>query len=47
MSRQRRDAYFALKVLRKSEIVKLKQVQHIESERAILSRIEHPFIVNL
>lgn len=47
MSRQKREAYFALKVLRKSEIVKLKQVQHIESERAILNDIEHPFVVNM
>lgn len=39
--------YYALKVLKKAEIVKLKQVEHTNSERAILSRVQHPFIVNL
>lgn len=39
--------HFAMKVLRKSEIVRLKQVEHINSERAILDRIRHPFIVEL
>ncbi|KAI8069786.1 camp-dependent protein kinase 6 [Gilbertella persicaria] len=39
--------YYALKVLKKAEIVKLKQVEHTNNERAILSSIQHPFIVNL
>lgn len=39
--------HFAMKVLRKTEIVRLKQVEHINSERAILERIRHPFIVEL
>ncbi|KAH8117233.1 AGC/PKA protein kinase [Phellopilus nigrolimitatus] len=39
--------YFALKVLRKSEIVRLRQVEHVAAERYILSRIRHPFIVDL
>jgi hypothetical protein len=39
--------YFALKMLKKSEIIRLKQVEHIKAEKAILSRIAHPFIVNL
>ena len=39
--------HFAMKVLRKSEIVRLKQVEHINSERAILERVRHPFIVEL
>lgn len=38
---------FALKMLKKSEIIRLKQVEHIKAEKAILSRISHPFIVNL
>lgn len=41
------NRYYALKVLKKAEIVKLKQVEHTNSERAILSSIQHPFIVNL
>ncbi|TRM62729.1 putative cyclic AMP-dependent protein kinase catalytic subunit [Schizophyllum amplum] len=39
--------YFAIKVLRKSEIVRLRQVEHVNAERYILSRIQHPFIVEL
>ena len=38
---------FALKVLRKTEIVRLRQVEHVNAERYILSRIRHPFIVDL
>lgn len=39
--------HFAMKVLKKSEVVRLKQVEHVNSERNILSRIRHPFIVDL
>lgn len=41
------NRYYALKVLKKAEIVKLKQVEHTNNERAILISIQHPFIVNL
>ena len=37
----------ALKCLKKSEIIRLKQTEHIKSEKNILERINHPFIVNL
>lgn len=39
--------YYALKILKKSEIIRLKQVQHIQSEVTLLKLISHPFIVNL
>jgi hypothetical protein len=39
--------FFALKVLRKTEIVKLRQVEHVNAERYILSRTRHPFVVDL
>ncbi|WWC91546.1 uncharacterized protein L201_006492 [Kwoniella dendrophila CBS 6074] len=39
--------HFAMKVLKKSEIVRLKQVEHINSERSILEKIRHPFVVEL
>ena len=39
--------YFALKALKKSEVIRLKQVEHIRSEKDILSRIDHAFIVHL
>jgi len=41
------DNFFAMKVMKKSEIVRLKQVEHINSEKNIISRIKHPFIVNM
>ena len=37
----------ALKCLKKSEIIRLKQIEHVKSEKSILERINHPFIVNL
>lgn len=39
--------YYAMKKLRKSEIVRLRQVEHTNAERHLLSQIDHPFIVRL
>ena len=39
--------FYALKALKKSEVIRLKQVEHIRSEKDILSRIDHSFIVHL
>ncbi|KAJ1885884.1 cAMP-dependent protein kinase catalytic subunit, partial [Kickxella alabastrina] len=39
--------FFAMKVLRKSQVVKLKQVEHINNEKNILEAARHPFIVRL
>ena len=36
-----------MKVLKKAEVVRLKQVEHINSEKQILSQVHFPFIVNL
>ena len=36
-----------MKILKKAEILRLKQVDHVISEFAILCRAQHPFIVNL
>eukprot|EP00921_Rhytidocystis_pertsovi_P004602 GHVQ01007980.1.p1 GENE.GHVQ01007980.1~~GHVQ01007980.1.p1 ORF type:complete len:1113 (+),score=175.81 GHVQ01007980.1:419-3757(+) len=41
------DIPLALKILSKSEVMRLKQVDHVKSEKKILMRIEHPFIVSL
>lgn len=41
------DQYYALKMLKKSDIIRLKQVDHIKSEVQLLLMIMHPFIVNL
>mmetsp|Transcript_73428 Transcript_73428/g.153268 ORF Transcript_73428/g.153268 Transcript_73428/m.153268 type:complete len:348 (+) Transcript_73428:197-1240(+) len=39
--------HFALKVLKKSEVIRLKQVEHVMSEKKILCQLNHPFIVRL
>lgn len=38
---------YAMKVLRKDAIIARKQVAHTRAEKAILQKIQHPFIVNL
>jgi len=37
--------FFALKIMKKTEVVRLKQVDHIKNEKAILQEINHPYIV--
>lgn len=46
---KRRDdePYYALKVMRASEMIRLRQVDHVLNERAILSKIDHSFIARL
>lgn len=39
--------YFALKMLPITEVVRLKQVEHVKSEKEILLAVKHPFIVRL
>ncbi|OMJ21992.1 cAMP-dependent protein kinase catalytic subunit PRKX [Smittium culicis] len=41
------NTFHAIKVLKKAQVVKLKQVEHISNEKNILSFIKHSFIVNL
>jgi tRNA A-37 threonylcarbamoyl transferase component Bud32 len=38
---------YAMKVLRKEAIIARKQVTHTQAEKAILAKIQHPFIVKL
>lgn len=40
-------APMVLKIMKKSEVLRLKQVDHVIAEMRILSMIEHPFVVNL
>ncbi|KAH3763413.1 cAMP-dependent protein kinase [Pelomyxa schiedti] len=44
---QKIHSYFALKVMRKTDILDLHQVDHIQSERCILLQVDHPFIIKL
>lgn len=39
--------YYALKIMKKLEVVRLKQVEHIRNEKEILMAINHPFLVTL
>ncbi|KAH8604347.1 Protein tyrosine kinase Protein kinase domain [Trypanosoma vivax] len=39
--------YYAVKCLKKHEIIKMKQVQHICQEKQLLMELSHPFIVNM
>lgn len=41
------DFVFALKILKKADLIKLNQVEHIKSEKSILSFVTHPFIYEL
>lgn len=41
------NKYYAMKILKKVEIIKLKQVDHILSEVSILNLIDHPFLVRM
>jgi hypothetical protein len=36
-----------MKILKKADIIKLKQVDHVISENTILADIDHPFLVSL
>ncbi|KAJ2895288.1 putative camp-dependent protein kinase catalytic subunit protein [Zalerion maritima] len=44
------EKVYALKILRKTEVIKLKQISHVQHERQILESVtstHHPFITNL
>ncbi|KAH9883210.1 protein kinase-like domain-containing protein [Xylariomycetidae sp. FL2044] len=47
-SDEEREKVFALKMLRKAEVIKLKQIDHVRDERRILNDVAgHPFITTL
>lgn len=39
--------YYAMKIIKKYDVIRMKQVEHIISEKNILSQVDHPFIVRL
>ncbi|KAG8531470.1 cAMP-dependent protein kinase catalytic subunit [Bacidia gigantensis] len=39
--------YYAVKVLKKAQVVKMKQVEHTNDERKMLCKVKHPFLVTL
>ncbi|CAG8552700.1 2283_t:CDS:2 [Diversispora eburnea] len=41
------NKFYAMKVLKKSEVVRLKQVEHTNNEKNILEQVNHTFLINL
>lgn len=39
--------YYAIKVLKKQQVVKMKQIEHTNDERKMLQRVKHPFLITL
>lgn len=39
--------FYAVKVLKKAQVVKMKQVEHTNDERRMLQEVKHPFLVTL
>jgi protein kinase A len=39
--------FYAIKVLKKAQVVKMKQVEHTNDERRMLSDVKHPFLITL
>ena len=39
--------FFALKMMEISEVIRLKQVDHVMSEKAILQIVNHPFLIQM
>ena len=39
--------FYAVKVLKKQQVVKMKQVEHTNDERKMLQKVKHPFLITL
>jgi len=39
--------FYAVKVLKKAQVVKMKQIEHTNDERKMLQRVKHPFLITL
>jgi serine/threonine protein kinase len=39
--------HYAMKVLKKAEVIKLRQVEHTMNEKTILEKLDHPFLVQI
>lgn len=39
--------FYAIKVLKKAQVVKMKQVEHTNDERRMLQEVKHPFLITL
>ncbi|CCC66670.1 hypothetical protein NCAS_0A01100 [Naumovozyma castellii] len=39
--------YYAIKVLKKQQVVRMKQIEHTNDERRMLKLVEHPFLIRM
>jgi serine/threonine protein kinase len=39
--------FYAVKVLKKQQVVRMKQVEHTNDERRMLQKVKHPFLITL
>jgi protein kinase A len=39
--------FYAIKVLNKERVVKMKQIEHTNNEMLVLEQLQYPFIINL
>ena len=39
--------FYAIKVLKKQQVVKMKQIEHTNDERRMLAKVKHPFLITL
>lgn len=39
--------FYAIKVLKKAQVVKMKQIEHTNDERRMLGEVKHPFLITL
>ncbi|KAK5781462.1 cAMP-dependent protein kinase catalytic subunit TPK2 PWA37_003613 [Arxiozyma heterogenica] len=39
--------YYAIKVLKKEQVVRMKQIEHTNDERRMLKLVEHPFLIRM
>ncbi|KAK4123726.1 Pkinase-domain-containing protein [Parathielavia appendiculata] len=44
---QHNHRYYAIKVLKKAQVVRMKQVEHTNDERRMLAEVKHPFLITL
>uniref|UniRef100_A0A1A7XMB0 Protein kinase, X-linked n=1 Tax=Iconisemion striatum TaxID=60296 RepID=A0A1A7XMB0_9TELE len=44
---QKSQAFFALKQMKISDVIRLKQEQHVHNEKEVLTEINHPFLIRL
>jgi protein kinase A len=44
---QHNHRFYAIKVLKKAQVVKMKQVEHTNDERKMLGEVKHPFLITL